>query len=354
MNVWAILKTVRKLLVSALVVAVAWLAFINSPLWLRFAQAASDTPQDNKPHAEKADLKAHPEDHKDEPKHNTDDHQHGGGHHQPTAMEHVLDSNEFELFMSFGPKHIELPNIFGVFQITKFMVLEIIAALLVIAIYVPLARKVQTGGVTRGSWNNFFEVLLTFIRDQVAKPALGGHDADKHLPFLWTLFLFILFNNLLGMIPFGGSATASIFVTLGLALCVFLYMHGSAIAKMGWGHYFMSLWPDFDVPLPFPLGFLIKLLIFAIEWGGILVRNVVLAVRLFANMFAGHMVLATLLIFILMAQDVHPALWTGITIGSVAGILALSLLELFVAVLQAYIFTFLTALFMGMALHPQH
>jgi F-type H+-transporting ATPase subunit a len=211
---------------------------------------------------------------------------------------------------------------------------------------------VQRGGVPRGPAANFFEVLLTFIRDQVAKPGIGEHDADYYVPFLWTLFLFILFNNLLGMVPLGGSATSSIYVTAGLALCVFGCMHGAGIAKMGFKNYVLSLWPHFDVP--FPLGLVIKPLIFVIEWVGVLVRNVVLAVRLFANMFAGHMVLATILIFIWMARNAGAFLWGGITVSSVGAIVALSLLELFVAFLQAYIFTFLTSLFMGMALHPEH
>jgi F-type H+-transporting ATPase subunit a len=113
-----------------------------------------------------------------------------------------------------------------------------------------------------------------------------------------------------------------------------------------------TLWPQIDVP--FPLGYVIQPLVFIIEIVGLLVRNAVLAVRLFANMFAGHMVLATILIFIYAAREVNPGLWGAITLSSVFGILALSLLEIFVAFLQAYIFTFLTALFMGMALNPQH
>ncbi len=102
------------------------------------------------------------------------------------------------------------------------------------------------------------------------------------------------------------------------------------------------------------MGFLIKPLVFGLEVMGVLVRNGVLAIRLFANMFAGHMVVATILLFIELAHNVHPLLWGAITVSSVLGIVALSLLEIFVAFLQAYIFTFLTALFMGMAMHPQH
>ena len=139
-------------------------------------------------------------------------------------------------------------------------------------------------------------------------------------------------------------------MTGALALCVFFAIHGSAIAKMGWGHYVSSYWLPMDVPY---LGVFLQVLIFLLEILGVVVRNAVLAVRLFANMFAGHMVTATILLFILAATNSY-LLWSAITIGSVLGIVALSLLELFVAFLQAYIFVFLAALFMGMAMHPQH
>jgi F-type H+-transporting ATPase subunit a len=296
--------------------------------------------------------------HKTADKHTATDKQAAGdhakdaaAHEDKSALHHVMDSDTWEFFDTLALHEWHLPNILGL-QITKFMLLEVIAALLIIAIYIPLARRMQDGQVVRGSFFNFFEVLLTFVREQIAKPSIGEHDADKHVPFLWTVFLFILFNNLLGIFPFGGSPTASINVTVPLALIVFVALHGSGIQKMGFRHYVMSMWPNIDVP--FPMGYFIKPLIFVIEWVGVLVRNMVLAVRLFANMFAGHMVLATLLLFIYMSRNVNVLLWGGITVSSVLGIIALSLLELFVAFLQAYIFTFLTALFMGMALHPEH
>jgi F-type H+-transporting ATPase subunit a len=335
MNVRSIFKSVCKLLGSALAALLIWVAVSNSPLWPRDAAA-----QHHEPEAAKEDAGHAAADH-------------GGSHHEPNAVAHVMDANEIELI---GGIAIPLPYLghyplVGDLYLSKFMILELIAAGLICVIYIPLAKKIDAGGVPRGPSANFFEVLLTFIRDQVAKPSIGEHDADKFVPFLWTLFLFILFNNLLGMVPFGGSATASLFVTAALALIVFGFMHGSGVAKMGVVHYIGSLWPHMDVP--FPLGYFIKPLIFGLEWLGVVVRNVVLAVRLFANMFAGHTVLATLLIFIYAARNAGP-MWYAITAGSVLGILALSLLELFVAFLQAYIFTFLTALFMGMALHPEH
>jgi F-type H+-transporting ATPase subunit a len=284
-------------------------------------------------------------------------HEHG----PPDPLEHVVDSDHIELFMSFGPEQVHIPALFHydlggkTYQFpSKYMLLELLAAIIVAALYIPLGMKLRSGELPSGWRHNLRDVLLTFVRDDIAKPAIG-HDADRYVPFLWTMFLFILVNNLLGMVPFFGAATGNIFVTGGLALCVFFAIHGSAAAKMGVGHYLGSMWPHFDVP--YGLGYILKPMIFLLEWMGVLVRNAVLAVRLFANMFAGHVVLATLLIFIFSAgtaAGVGLGLWSAVTVSSVLGQVALSLLELFVACLQAYIFTFLAALFMGMAMHPAH
>jgi F-type H+-transporting ATPase subunit a len=285
----------------------------------------------------------------------------GAAHKEKDPLEHVIDTDHIELFDSFGPHEVHIPALFHYhlggkeYQFpTKFMLLELIAAIIVAALYIPLGMRLRTGELPSGWRHNLREVLLTFVRDDIAKPAIGEHDADKYVPFLWTIFLFILVNNVLGLFPFFGSATGNIYVTGALALCVFFAIHGSAAAKMGVGHYAVSMWPHFDVP--YGLGYVLKPMIFLLEWMGVLVRNAVLAVRLFANMFAGHVVLATLLIFIYSAwaAGIGFGLWSAVTVSSVFGQVALSLLELFVACLQAYIFTFLAALFMGMAMHPAH
>jgi F-type H+-transporting ATPase subunit a len=278
-------------------------------------------------------------------------------------LEHVLDTYEIELPESLHLSPLKLPHKeFRMFDrpvtlgLSKFMLLELVAAALVIVIYVPIARRMKSGELPRGGWLNAFEVLLTFIRDEVAEPSIG-HGSDKYVPFLWTMFLFILFNNLLGMIPFCGSPTGNIYVTLGLALCVFFAIHGSGAAEMGPWQYAKAMWPHFHMGIA---GFFLELFVFLIEWMGVIVRNFVLAVRLFANMFAGHVVLATILIFIYVAgqltlrDQMGPAMYGTITVLSIFGQIALSLLEIFVAFLQAYIFTFLTALFLGMAIHPAH
>jgi F-type H+-transporting ATPase subunit a len=282
---------------------------------------------------------------------------HDGEHHEPSALEHVQDEVKVELFQSFGPPAVRLwPEKWkkSWFRLTKYKVFVLLAALIVLLVYVPVAKRVHSGEPPKGWWDNCFESVLTFLRDRVAKPTIGEEDADRYVPFLWTLFLFILVSNLLGLLPFGGSPTADISVTLALAICVFFAIHGAAIAKMGLGHYIGSFWPHLELPLVMKV--VIAPLVFVLEVMGVLVRNLVLAVRLFANMFAGHTVMVTILLFIYFTYQagVPAALQATVTFSSVVGVVLLSLLELFVAFLQAFIFVFLTSLFMGLALHPHH
>jgi len=311
--------------------------------------------------------------------------------HAPNPVDEVQDKRGFWPFFEHlfdEPRGWNLPSIdfrpLGLnyeFHLTKFMILELIAAVLILGIYIPLAKKAKDGGLPTGWFWNLFEGLLTFIRDEVARPNLDPpehdhghghppeiehavpehhkapvyghvvHEADKYVPFLWTLFLFVLFCNLLGMFPLMGSPTASIWVAGALALISFIMMHAAAIYKFGPVRYFVNLWPNMGPALT-P----VSALIFVIELMGTFIKSFVLAVRLFANMFAGHMVLANILLFIYAVGNAMGMglLWGGVTFASVLGVVALSLLELFVGCLQAYIFVFLTALFMGMSLNPEH
>jgi F-type H+-transporting ATPase subunit a len=264
--------------------------------------------------------------------------------HGHSPLDHVVDHPTLELPGGLG--EVALPNISG-FQITRFMVMEVIAAVLIVLIVVPLARHVARHPVTRGRLLNLFEAMVVFIRDGIARPTIGGHGADAFLPFLWTLFFFILFNNLLGMIPGGASATGNINVTAILAIVTLGTVVLAGVKELGAAGYVKNLVPHLDVPPAMKL-FLWPLM-FIIEVAGLLIKHIVLAVRLFANMLAGHIVLAVILGFILQAGGVFVYL---VTPASVAGVVALSLLELFVAFLQAYIFTFLASLFIGAAAHP--
>lgn len=279
-----------------------------------------------------------------------------GGHHEPDPLSHVLDQHEIHLFdRLFGGLSVPLFSIdlgFYKFQLTKFMVLELIAAGLILWIFTWLAKRISSGGAPTGRAWNMFESLLTFVREEIAKPNIGEKEADRFVPYLWTVFLFILFCNLLGMIPWMGSPTANISVTGALAVLSFLLMHAAPIVRYGPKAYLKSMWLDTGLPWYTILPIVIGVLIFVIELLGTVIKSFVLAVRLFANMFAGHMVLAMILMFIVVVGNKgYSNIWPVVTTASVLGVVALSLLELFVAFLQAFVFTFLTALFIGMALH---
>jgi len=260
--------------------------------------------------------------------------------------EHVGDSNQFHFPGGWSPK---IPPVLG-FQLTKFMVLELIAAALMLVVFLALAKRIRGGGPPKGLFWNFFEVMLVFIRDEVARPSIGKHDADKFLPFLWNMFFFILFCNVLGILPWAGSPTGALTVTAALAGITFCAVVGTGIYKFGVGGFLKSIVPHME--LPKAMSFLLVPMIFVIELAGLLIRHVVLAVRLLANMFAGHMVLAVIVSFIAATAKLAIMLWLGVTVTSVLAAAALTLLELFVAFLQAYIFAFLSALFIGMAVHP--
>ncbi|MCI0335445.1 MAG: F0F1 ATP synthase subunit A [Planctomycetes bacterium] len=270
---------------------------------------------------------------------------------------HVEDSTSFHLPQFLSPEgshgHVEIPQPFAGrlpfdFKITKFMVIELVAAILIFVFFVGLARALKGGAIPRGRFRNMLEAMLLYFRDSVARPCIGGHDADKFVPFLWTIFFFVLACNLFGMIPWMGSPTGSLSVTATLALITFLVVVGSGMKKLGAVGFWKAQVPHMDVPGPLKI-FLLPM-VFVIEVFGLLVKHGVLAVRLLANMMAGHVVLAVILAFI--AASAQSLWWWGVMPASVLGATALSMLELFVAFLQAYIFTFLSALFIGMAVHP--
>lgn len=245
------------------------------------------------------------------------------------------------------PGQVPLPAIGGL-QLTRFMVLEAAAALLMVVIFVPLARRMAAGGPPKGIVWNLLESMLVFIRDRVARPAIG-RQADRFLPFLWTAFFFILFCNLLGLVPWAGSPTGALAVTGALAAMTFVMVLAAGVAAHGLKGYFAQLIPAMDIPGA--IAVLLKPGMLAVELLGLAIRHIVLAMRLLANMFAGHMVLAVIISFIAASAKTALWLWLGVSAASIVGAAALSLLELFVAFLQAYIFTFLSAIFIGMSLH---
>ena len=192
--------------------------------------------------------------------------------------------------------------------------------------------------VPRGKLTNAFEAILIFFRDEVIGDMMHGKDKKRFLPYAVTVFLFILFCNLLGLVPGSATATGNVNVTLAMALLTFGLIHGVALLKHGPLGYFKALVPE--VPL------LLWPLMLAIELLGTVAKTIALTIRLFANMLAGHLVLLSILSFIL----VFPGNY-AVAGGSVLFCVPLTLLEIFVAFLQAYIFSFLTTIFVAEVMH---
>jgi F-type H+-transporting ATPase subunit a len=270
------------------------------------------------------------------------------------------------------------------FGISKYMILEVALAAILLLVFSRLARQLSSGGPPRGRFANLFEAFILFIRDQIARPAIDAHDdhghggqaddghgheahghgrsghgaavalastheGDRFVPLLLTLFFFVLGCNLLGMVPWAGSPTASFSVTLALAGVTFGTVIVAGMQKFGPLGFFANQVPSMDLPLP--LAILLKPMIFAIEMLGLCIKHLILAVRLLANMVAGHLVLLGIMGLITAAASYSMGMWATVTGISVVSSTLFSVLELFVAFLQAYIFTFLSALFIGASVH---
>jgi len=409
---------------------------------------------------------------------------------ETNPIEHVLPHRFFEILpfnFNFGAEQIPLLSfpLSNTFWFTNQLLMTLIAAALCLLIFPRLARAYRSVGAEtapRGVFMNFFEAMLQFIREEVARPVLKDRT-DRFMPFLWTLFFFILFCNLLGLVPLadiiklatggriqhaGGTATGNLAITGGLAICAFLMIHVSGVGEtyqalvagthglheeeheVAGGHgpgyptgelgvdalamelrrpkpasplkaillalplYVWTFAPHVfaqETPRPRPtlgLRFLmlpVYVILMGAEmvgifgllagpagrvagayvgaafgvvaalgagglhwsdlldapmWGflwlleaiGALIKPFALMIRLFANMVAGHIVLASILALIFAANSVVM----GYTVAGIStfGSVALSCLELFVAFLQAYIFVFLTTLFISMAVAPEH
>ncbi|MBN9121648.1 MAG: F0F1 ATP synthase subunit A [Planctomycetes bacterium] len=281
---------------------------------------------------------------------------------------HVVDSNHFEILPTAGLEWhgLELGGV-----PLKFLILITVCAVGVGVAMIWLGQKMKSGDPPRGKLWNLVESLLFFVRDKIAVPGIGEHDANKYLPYLTTLFLFIFSMNLIGMVPFLGSPTASIMVTAALAVVSFFVIHTSGIMEMGTGKYLKTFIPHIELEggaAMKVMGGMITVGMAILEYATAFIRASVLAIRLFANMLAGHTVLFMILFFIAMVSDpgyqigfvkqqpegVQNLIWGGMSLFSVVLVSALSLLELFIAGLQAFIFTFLTAVFIGLAKHPPH
>ena len=264
--------------------------------------------------------------------------QQGAGGSSDFILDHIIDHPELHL----GPLHIHLPKgfeVFGIYMpITQHLVMMWVAALFLILVLWASTRR---RGLVPSGFGNVVEALVLFVRDELAIPNIGKKEAGRFMPFLLTLFFFILTCNLMGLIPFGATPTGNISVTAGLAIFSFVVIQLAGMMYNGVFGYWKGL-------IPHGVPFWLVPLLFPIEVAGLIIKPFALCVRLFANMTAGHIVILSLigLIFILHSVMIAPA--------SILFAVAIYMLEIFVALVQAYIFTLLSSVFIGMAVHQDH
>jgi len=226
--------------------------------------------------------------------------------------------------------------------VTRHLLMMWLASGLLI-VFIPLIFRSKSRALLPA--RTLIEGTAVFIRDDIVLPNLGREGAG-YTPYFCTLFCFILLCNCIGLVPFGATATGNVSVTAGLALTTFALVNFAGIRQQGFFHYVKTLVPH-GVP-----GWLYPML-FPIEILGMIAKTFALCIRLFANMVAGHFVLLALFGLIFIFGSISPvADWLITVPAAVPMALFVTLLEVLVAVLQAYIFTFLTAIFTGMAMHP--
>jgi F-type H+-transporting ATPase subunit a len=281
-----------------------------------------------------------------------------------TALGHVLDK--------------ELIDVGIIGTVSMQVVTMIIGSILLLLIMPRVAKRISTGSssqgneryITKGRLSQLVEVICLYLRDAMLVPVMGEKDTRKYFPFLMTMFFFILMMNLLGLIPLpdiqniigkfgwgndhfaviGGTPTSNINITVGLAAISFVVIQIHSFRELGVLGFLEHMTCGLTKG-PWFL-WLVVPVIFVVELAGLFIKPGALAIRLFANMVGGHVLLATLLLF---GADFYEVLpfggLAGVTIVSGIAAILITFLEVFVAFLQAFIFMFLTAVFISLMSH---
>jgi len=279
------------------------------------------------------------------------------GHHNHNGYAMLTDQSIKE--MELDPKKFAVGDIVAVdekgnydaaikiydLSMTRNVVQMILALIIFVWIMLRIAKRYKSGvGVTsapKGS-QSLLEPVITFVRDEVAKPNLG-HKYEKYLPYLLTVFFFILINNIFGLIPGSANVTGNIAFTAVLGLISFVVILFSS-NKHYWGHIFN--------PPGVPLG--VKFILVPVEFLSVFIKPFALIIRLFANMVAGHIIIICLISLIFIFGELNPIAGWGASPLSIGFTVFIYLIEVLVAFLQAFIFTMLTAVFIGQALEGEH
>lgn len=235
-------------------------------------------------------------------------------------------------------------------SITKNVCSLLISLALILWLFLSIAAKYKRKPeVAPKGLQSFLEPLILFVRDDIAKPSIGDHKYEKYMPYLLSIFFFIWINNMLGLIPIfpgGANITGNIAITFVLAIFTFSITTFSGNRNY-WLHIFNPPGVPWWLKLPIPL-------IPFIELMGLFIKPFVLMVRLFANITAGHVIALGFFSLIFIFGAIKPALGFAVSPVSVAFTFFMSLLELLVAFIQAYVFTLLSALYFGMAVEEHH
>lgn len=224
---------------------------------------------------------------------------------------------------------------------SKHLLMMGIAALILLVVF-PLIIRSRSAALA--PFRSMIEATVLFLRDEVVVPNMGSKGA-AYTGYFATLFFFILLMNLIGLVPYGATATGNLAVTAGLALTTFVLINFTGIREQGLIGYFAHLVPKGVPAWLYPL-------MFPIELMGLFIKTFALCIRLFANMIAGHIVILVFICFIFIFGAFNAAFGFLVAPVSIGLVLFTMLLELLVAFLQAYIFVTLTAIFTGAAMHP--
>ena len=230
-------------------------------------------------------------------------------------------------------------------SITRNVVQMILALGLLVWVLMTMAKRYKKGeGVKTApkGMQNLIEPIITFVRDEVVKPNLG-HKWEKYLPYILTLFFFILINNLFGLIPGAANVTGNIAFTLILGVIAFMVILASS-NKHYWGHIFN--------PPNMPMG--VKLILVPVEFLSLFIKPMALIIRLFANMVAGHIIIICLISLIFIFAELNKYAGWGTSVFSVGFVVFIYFIEILVAFIQAFIFAMLTAVFVGQAFEGEH
>jgi F-type H+-transporting ATPase subunit a len=230
-------------------------------------------------------------------------------------------------------------------SLTRNVVQMLVMLLIFVWIMLKIANRYKKGEGVRTAPNGaqgLFEPIITFIRDEVAVPNLGTHS-DKYLPYLLTVFFFILINSVFGLVPGTANVTGNIAFTMVLGLISFIVILASS-NKHYWGHIFN--------PPGIPTG--VKFILVPVEFMGVFIKPMALIIRLFANMVAGHIIIICLISLIFIFGRLNPAVGYGVSPVSLAFTIFIYFIEVLVAFIQAFVFALLTAVFIGQAREGEH